>query len=280
MEICLVLGVARTIIHIGMPRCASTFFQREVFSKFEGFHFYGVETSHYSNTFQKLLYQDESKWDLESARAFAERLPGSNRIFSNELFSGQTAFINAGNRSRTARRLRDLFPDAEILLFVRNQVSLLESLYSIAVYGGFSGTPQDFIKIPDDQINYHTFEPGEHLDSFRYSNLVETYRNLFHEVHLVVFEDFSSNPSLFVEQLLSRLAIETDGKINIETRHNQSLSRRQLALLRILNRWKPLINREDNMRLLEIAPEIDEQKNVSTRYLSVPDSGSRTADNF
>lgn len=243
MEICLVLGVARTIIHIGMPRCASTFFQREVFSKLEGFHFYGVEATYYSNTFQRLLYQDDSEWNLEAAKAFIDQLPGANRIFSNELFNGQTAFMNAGNRSRTARRLKAIFPDAEVLLFVRNQVSLLESLYAIAVYGGYCGSPEAFVKIPDKTLNYNTFEQGEHLEPFRYSSLLETYRNLFSKVHTVVFEDFISDNSLFLNSLTAVLETELSGPVDIQTKHNKSLSLRQMALFTALNRWKTLIDR-------------------------------------
>lgn len=306
MEICLVLGVARTIIHIGMPRCASTFFQREVFSKLVGFTFYGVETTYYSNAFQRLLYQDESEWNLEEARAFVDALPGPNRIFSNELFNGQTAFMNAGNRSRTAQRLKVLFPEAEILLFLRNQVSLLESLYAIAVYGGYYGSPEDFVKIPGDQLNYNTYEQGEHLEPFRYSALLETYRNSFPKLHTVVFEDFTSDNSGFLEKLLTALGTETVGEIDLNARHNKSLSRRQLVLFSALNRWKPLIDRgtfgrwlfgvkkrfiehriggskrfgfeeelrkkiadyyrEDNAGLLEIAPELDAEGNFSKHY--------------
>lgn len=242
------MGVGKTIIHIGMPRTASTFLQKEFFSKVPGFTFYGVETTFYSDAFQRLLYQDDSLFDENDFEKTAAEIRSGNAILSNELFVGQTIYLNSTNRSRTARRLRQFFPEAEILIFLRNQVSLLQSLYAIGVYGGHTCTPEEFIRFSYEKSTaenplYPTFAEAENTESYKYTALIELYQSLFTKVHVFLFEDFKSNPVAFAERLCTELKIE---KVEIAvSKHkvNRSLSARPIKLIRALNRFEPFINR-------------------------------------
>lgn len=242
------MGVARTIIHIGMPRTASTFLQREFFPHVSGFEFYGVDRSQYSEAFQKILYQDDSYFNAEEIAAELAPIAENNSILSNELFVGQSLYLQSTNRTRTARRLKQFFPEAEIVLMLRNQVSLLESLYSIGIYSGMTVNPEDYIRFLDAPSNtdnplYSTFAEAETTEGYYFSNLIELYRSLFPNVHVLLFEDFKSGPAPFAERLSQMLNLKTPPIKNPEKRVNKSLSARQIKLIRRLNLYKPVLNR-------------------------------------
>lgn len=240
--------MARTLIHIGMPRTASTFLQQEFFPKVGGFTFYGVETTQYSLAFQRLLYQDDSLFDDSAFEAIAKKIRSENAILSNELFVGQSLYLNSTNRSRIAHRLKRFFPDAEILIMLRNQVSLLQSLYAIGVYSGHTCSPEEFVRFSDaisdvDNPLYPTFAQAETTEGLQFSPLITLYQNLFSEVHVLLFEDFKSDPTAFAERLTTLLQLENVEFTNSKKRVNQSLSARQLKLIKRLNHYKPVLNR-------------------------------------
>lgn len=235
----------RTIIHIGMARAASTFLQNRVFPLIRDFRYFGVETTQYSEPFQKLLYLDESLYrprELLRSEAATEK---ANKLLSNELFAGQSLYLVSGNRTRTATRLKEIHPDAEIVLILRNQVSLLESLYALAVYAGHTQTPEEFIHFGHrssvDSPAIPSFEAGEYLPSYRYSPLIKLYQDLFPKVNVFLFEDFKASPAQALEQWLSALDLTVTGEIDFTTKINPSLSSRKLGYIRRFNRIKPLL---------------------------------------
>ena len=234
------MAFVRTIIHIGLPRTASTFLQREVFPKFKGFEFYGVDQTFYSERFQKLLYQDTSLYHQPSRKELIAT-EAQNLLLSNELFSGQSFSMNATNRSRTAKRLKIAFPEAEILLILRNQLSLLESLYAIAVYSGYFHKPEEFVNFGNSIPRYSTFTENEHTETYLLNSIIEFYRRTFEKVHIFLFEDFAANPNYFINEIEKKLEVELDGEIAFAKKENKSLSKRQIRYFRKINRSKSLL---------------------------------------
>jgi len=230
----------RTLIHIGLPRTASTFFQRQVFPKIKGFDFIGVDQTFYSPPFQKLLYQDESLYKEQKRNDLIDS-KSENILLSNELFCGQSLGMNSTNRTRTALRLNKVFPEAEIILILRNQLSLLESLYSIAVYGGYSKRPEDFVQIGGIDQKYDTFSPNEHTESFLLSPLIQLYKSHFNKVHVFLFEDFTTIPDTFFEKFKSVLKINLSESVAHNRKENKSLSQRQIKYFRRMNRTRPIL---------------------------------------
>jgi hypothetical protein len=242
------LSVNRRLLHIGMPRTASTFFQNEVFPNLGDFKHLGVNETHHSEPFQRLMYQDESRYN---GSAIGESLSTSikeNLIISNELFVGQSLFMASTNRTRNAQRLKQLYPDAEVILFFRNQADLLESLYSIGVYSGHNAKPEEYIRFdnePSETNNplYPTFTSVEQTEQYFYSTLLKVYQGLFEKVHVFLYEDFTANPVAFIEQFCDRLDVTLTVNIDFDKRTNSSLSARQLEYLRKTNSLKEFFER-------------------------------------
>jgi len=230
----------RTLIHIGIPRTASTFLQRQVFPKIKGFEFFDVDTTFYSEPFQKLLYTDQSLYHHQSRDQLIHS-ESDNIFLSNELFCGQSFIMNATNRTRTALRLKHAFPEGEIVLILRNQLNLLESLYTLGVYDGIHKKPDNFVIFEDHIPRYNTFSGNEHMETYLLTPLVKLYREHFKKVHIFLFEDFTSDPKLFFKKMAAELNIELEGEITHRTRENRSLSKRQINYFRRINRAKPIL---------------------------------------
>ncbi len=250
--------MARTLIHIGMPRAASTFFQQEVLPRVAGYQYAGIERTQYSHAFQQMMYQDDSLFDVAAFAKATEDLRSGDAILSNELFVGQSLYLNATNRSRNFARLATAFPEGEVVLVLRNQEALLRSAYCICIYGGHTGDPEAFIRFGDREYGkrpprsnrnsglptyrYRTFSPAEHVENYEYMPLLEAARQHFGKVHVFLFEDFQSDPQAFLADFAERLKIELHGLPETRTKVNRSLSARQIALLLKLNPWKPLMD--------------------------------------
>jgi hypothetical protein len=231
-----------------MPRTASTFFQYEVFPNLEDFTNIGVDQTQYSEAFQRLLYQDESRYDESSVGESLKQETAGNLIVSNELFVGQSLYMVSTNRTRNAQRLKRLFPKAEIILFLRNQADLLESLYSIGVYSGHTAKPEEFIRFdnePSAPANplFPTFSAVEQTEQYFYSSLLQIYQEQFEKVHVFLYEDFTSNPIDFIERFCKKLDINLTVEIDFDKRKNSSLSARQLEYLRRTNSLKEIFER-------------------------------------
>jgi hypothetical protein len=231
-----------------MPRTASTFFQREVFPKVKDFSFWNVDKSQYSAPFQRLLYQDDTLYNDFDSQIDLGFPYGENILVSNELFVGQSLFLAGTNRSRNAHRLKQIFPNAEIILFLRNQADLLESLYSIAIYSGKTKRPEGFIRFDDQRSDstdplYPSFSPVEQIEQYYYTSIYRLYRSKFERVHVFLYEDFRDDPAEFLSNFCRLLAIELTEEIDFGKRANTSLSARQLEYLRRTNSLKEIFER-------------------------------------
>jgi len=245
-----------------MPRTGTTFLQRKVFPNIDGFQAYSLPYSHYNEAFHKMIYMDDSLYDENEFMNEINQLKGDNIILSNENFIGQSLFYHHSNRTRIAQRLHKAMPNATIILYLRNQLDLLKSLYLITVSWKESKSLDDFVwtkREPytiEDSHNgkvaygekdgyYSTFETHEHLDGYIYNNLIELYKNLFPNVEIILYEDFINQP-IKVQNRLERIFNVTFNEMvssSFKNKEviNQGANKRQAAWLSKLNKWHDVV---------------------------------------
>ncbi len=224
-----------------MPRSASTLLQRRLFPALRGFGFYGPEVTHYGRAFRQMLYTDDTLYSPDDFSRAVQGMREGDTVISNELFSGQSAYLNAGNRSRTARRLAAAFPEGEIILILRSQTALLRSLYSMAVYAGDFQMPEDFVQFDaeeSDTAGMPTYRHAERAEIYRYSPLIALFEKYFNRVHLFLYEDLRADPEGFIDRFASVTGTEYENHPDFSRKVNSSLSMLQISVLRKLNRWK------------------------------------------
>lgn len=241
--------MGNTIIHIGMPRTATTFFQKNIFPNIGGYEYHGLETTHFSEAFNQLQFADDSFYDKNIVEKYAEKWSDKNVILSNEGFIGQSYNLNYINRSIIANRLSELFPQAKILLVLRNQIDLIASLYSISLLWRETKNIDDYIWSSDNKkigygpinLEFNTYDDYENLIGYDYLSLVNLYKQKFPHVEIILFEDFINNPQLFSKQLETFFNVAPNTIYNLikdSEPINESVTLKQAKKLIRLNKFR------------------------------------------
>ena len=220
----------KIIIHIGLPKTASSYLQDVFFPRLNNVVYIGRPYTQENYAFNSLQYADNSLYnDLvirEEINHIRNATPkGDTILISDEQFSGY-AFYNFINRGIIAERLSKVIPDAEIVLFLRGQIDLIMSLYNQVVKNGWfdNNLDESFLYQPGNGFSLEKWLEGErgwnienrfinHQSKFnpehvRYSKLYLYYSELFSKVHVFLYEDFRRDQKKCLQQLSSLLSTE------------------------------------------------------------------------
>lgn len=268
-----------TFIHIGLHKTATTFFQNKVFPLYENLYFLSRPYTQLNHSFNKLQYADDSRYKEEEFLSEIDRFSDRKVLISDEMLSGQP-FYNYINRTVIANRLKRVFPNAVIIIFLRGQKDMLFSLYSSWVKG-LEGTQrfEDFLWIPPTHnysyekyynenlvmrnLTFMSALPSHyyyywqdsfslHLDNFLYYELVSFYKALFQNVHVFLYEDFLSDPQkviLELERIIGEKLVNLES-LDLNTRVNKRLDHNEIKEFRLNNVLKKLTNKPIMLKLL------------------------------
>jgi len=205
-----------TIIHVGFHKSASTYLQNI-----------------FLNIDIKYIYLDRDLLDCIEHDDFNQRnffrglekysFPGKDNIhttiLSNEALSGHPHGYDSIDPYRTAHRLKQSFPEASILIIVRNQIDYMLSLYAfrVAVKGEEYRSISRFLKEDGEKGLFLKLE---------YDRLVQHYMQLFgHDRVLVLpMEMLKMDPLLFHSRLGKLIQYDIgsfsggSGKVNASTK--------------------------------------------------------------
>ena len=248
----------KVFIHVGLQKTALTFLQTQLFPRLQKVAYFGRPYTQDNHAFNLLQFADNSLYDSDYVREEIKRLElaagGKQILLSDELFSG-FIFYNFINRTLIAERLSELFPNAEIIIFLRGQVELIMSLYNQYVKIGWFDQELDgsFLHRPGQGSSLEDWlartkaatKPVRYIEKrswfipehFRYSNLVSLYKETFSKVHIFLYEDLKYDSHSTLERLATLLSsnIDTDLALSIIS-VNPSLSERDLDIKRTQNR--------------------------------------------
>lgn len=218
----------RVILHIGLPKTATTFLQGR-FASCDEVAYVGRPFTQENQAFNRLQYADDSLFDAGELRRTVDDLAArySQRkvlVLSDEMWAG-FPFWGFSNRSMVADRLAKALPHAEVLLYLRNQHDLIRSLHNYYVkIGWFSGPlDADFISAPGDGFAAQAWMQGERawrrsrryidnrsvcsVEHFRYSRLLALYHARFAKVHVRLYEDLARDTDAHVLGLGNLLGV-------------------------------------------------------------------------
>ena len=155
---------------------------------------------------------------------------GKPAVISIESLVGDV-FKRGFNTARNARYLEELFPAAKILITVREQLSMIDSLYRQYVNQGGTASFRKFMDMPPPKPV--SFDPA----FLCYDKVVERYRSLFGagNVKVVLYEEIKAQPEKFISGVAAFLGVSPPGEIKIQQNVNRSLVGFSLNLLRLAN---------------------------------------------
>lgn len=227
-----------TYIHVGYPKSGSTTLQKQLFSKHTEINNLGIfptdnvgkdtdyidyDSVYLNNTdlqkfyhnlvmLEGIQYHNSENPSLfhNKIRNLATNRTDKITVFSNERFV--SAFYAHDDLREKANRLKELFPDGNIIFIIRNQVSLIKSQYrdhptdprSFAIGSPVSIDEWIEIAYEAESVNF--------LESLQYYDIIEYYVELFGQKNVDIFllENLSQNTEKFATSLAAYLGIDSN----------------------------------------------------------------------
>lgn len=237
----------KKVIHIGLPKCASTSLQIDFFAKHPEIYFLGAGCNNNALGFADSAVRDFVEIELRFSkkafykpekyhRSFQEHFLSAekNKKIKTVLLSSESFSFNYLGEIDTytkAQRLSEMFgQDTVILMVVRNQKELLRALYKEHIRQGYAGDFKDFM----DYTIYHRYKNWFY--DFDFLKILETYSAFFKRENIMVlcYEELKSDSASFLRKIASALSVSEHIKNLAEI--NVGFSDNQLSIQRELNK--------------------------------------------
>jgi hypothetical protein len=186
--------------------------------------------------FPDLIYLDELDYEKENVkqRLNALMVDGDN-LLSFESLAGAPFIYKGLGRSQIPLRLKEIGFD-KVIITIRNQVEMYDSLYRQYVIQGGVMSFRDFLNI-DNEWNYYVraFNPGY----LNYDLLVEKYQAQFGKENILLLrqEDLKRDKNEFLEQIKKFTNTQFLESIPSGRKVNKSMSNLSIHVLRIVNHF-------------------------------------------
>lgn len=246
------------IFHIGHHKTATSWLQDYYFSMHPDINVISDYREPWKDPFLKyLIASSERKFSVRRCQEVFEKQlstvhqPETKTVVSAERLSG-APFSGGYDSFILAERIHACFPNARIIMAIRNQSTMIRSLYKQQIREGYIGLFSDFV------YTAHSWSGTVFsLDMLEYDLLINKYLDLFSTSNLLVlvYEDFIRDPAVFLNNISDFLGISTfespDTGRKINKGRNDSKTKRK----RLLNHFRksdmnpfPLISLSEGSR--------------------------------
>lgn len=227
----------KLLIHIGYHKTGTTFWQKKIFSASD------VNLIDRLSIRNNLLALSPYDFKSDHFNKWLESQLSHNKlnVISEEELSGNIHTSGNGRSItyETIERLSEIeVADVYILVFIRNQINIIDSCYRQYVKRGGCYSFNNYIHSSNKGAKRHRF-PGFSLEHFKYDDVIKhCYKRFAKEsVFIYPYETFLSSQQAIVDDLSNRLGtklIINTGRI--EKSVNKSLSNFSVSISRLTNR--------------------------------------------
>ena len=226
------------IAHIGFPKTGTTFLQQSVFKHCHKVRYIGYQEA------EKMLYPiiffDDLDFYAENEKnKLDKKYLNENILISYELLTGPVFLRSGINRSIISKRLKKI-GTKKIIITIRNQIELIESLYRQYINQGGTLNLSDILLFEGDHPNY---SHGILIKMFDYYKLIKLYCHYFGRENILIInqKDLKENPNQAVKKIADFINdVELyNSFINdpISRKKNKALSYYSILILRFFNRF-------------------------------------------
>lgn len=232
------------LIHIGLPKTATTTIQNTVFSDQEKYHYLGKRNNSYQSDLARDLVSqvrlcDSLSYDAPHTESLLRALSVENSEERPLLISEEALSAEGGaDRREIARRLYELFSPAKVLIVLRSQTSMLKSLYLHAVKS--AGETGSFDQWLEGTYGRVWLPVGSLRVGLDYDALVRAYEQLFGEENVIVlaYEGFRGRDMRSLQMLGDLVGMGADEVLNrlSSTTDNRRMSQRHRFVVAVQSR--------------------------------------------
>lgn len=224
------------LIHIGYPKTGTTWFQKNLYPNAANCYFMSR-----SDLIKYIISPTVFDFDPCLARNQISSIIGSKRlVICDELILGglDIGFGIGEFIYIIANRLRLLFPSAQIIIFIRNQIDILESAYSQYIKAGGTYNVDKYLRFSKIQFQPYVEHQRFNPVLFDYAKVINFYTALFSKenIRVYLFEKFEENPTSFIDMFCQKTDIKIVNEIDF-TRKNVRLSFVSTKIVRLLNHF-------------------------------------------
>jgi len=207
------------IIHIGYPKTGTTWLQKELFPKVKNY------TVLIKPEITRVLVKktmEYKKW-----KTTFTNLSNENLIISDEdLVTKKVEHITPQEK---AKRLYEIFPQAHIVIFIREQKNIIESAYSQYVKSGGTLKFKEYLTL---------LKSTRKIYYWNYLRIINFYASLFGKkrIHIFLYESLKNEPD-FVRKFSQIFNFILSSKPNIKKHRNLALTPFVLNIWCFLNQF-------------------------------------------
>jgi hypothetical protein len=223
-------------VHVGYHKTGTSWMQRRYIPNHPGLQLVGNSIAPMDDPFLSyLIGTNDWTFDPEHAwRLFARQVEDDNRrhlVVSAERLSGHP-FSGGYDQVRLAERIRATLPAARILVVVRDQVPMLESVYRQLIESGYPGSFSSLFE--SERWTMPAFDPT----MYEYDLVLHQYRRLFgaDRVLMARYELLEADPEAFVSQVCAFIGVPPAPAPR--ERVNRTVSAEFMVVTRWLNRFR------------------------------------------
>ena len=259
----------RIVLHVGLPKAASAFMRRVVFPRLDSTKVFHSQTHFKSEVgvFSAGRFRNtDVKTFRENFKRKLENIDQKTILLCEFSLSGNPAQPVEDYKSFYERTdfLKKVFPDAEIIFILRNQIDWLVSIYRNIIEVGDSVSMDEFLGFEDGGFRRRGCKEDHRIDGlgFDFSTMCDYYVKLFgrEKVHIFFQEDMKNDPENFIGELQEAIGCDFGGEAGTR-RVNRGSSALVLALTRVKNRFfKPRTHQKTPFRDFVLAAPIQKLK--------------------
>jgi len=221
----------KKIVHIGFPKTGSTFLQKSVFPLLLGLEYVDFRTC--VKLFEDLIYLDDLDYEDQKSIKNFSNYPSEKILFSQEALTGPPFTFKGLNRSQIPIRLKGL-GFSKVIITIRNQVDIIDSLYRQYVYQGGVMRFKGFLNLDG---NWNHYLRAFNLDYLKYDRLIIKYIEMFGDGNVLILpqEILKNDPDNYISILGEFLGERIELISHKGT--NESLTNASTNLLRFINHF-------------------------------------------
>jgi hypothetical protein len=227
-------------VHIGLHKTATTFLQNNLFPLLTEDISY-VHPVDFTKQVRDIATLDEIIFPYNEIRIEIEKIHNNEKpiLISSENLSGNPG-LKYINRGQIFNRLKLLYPNCKIIIGLREQWSLISSMYKLYIQNGGTKPINDYI-YNKDKIYHETYFGIYNrigLDTFNYLPLLDLLHSSFSKENIFVFNftKFTLDSEKELTRLCNFMNTSMPQEINFN-KINQSISWDAVASYRETNKF-------------------------------------------
>ena len=223
----------RVVVHVGYPKTATTTLQNHLFLSLQDVVYIGKPATYKNSKMQKFIHTITDCEAFEYEKNYEQFLQDYNEyiiskkpiIVSEETFITGSTLSGRVDRLTILKRLKQLYPDARIIITVREHKNMIKSYYLQKLRFDTSFTVS-FDRWFSEQ--WHQRHRENIFQYFFYDEIISKYEEYFgnDKIKVMYFEDLKTNPKKYYTDIIEFLKCKTNIKFDdlIQTRENSTLS--------------------------------------------------------